>query len=258
MVDRVKGKKAFVTGGAQGLGFAIARKLLEEGASVSITDLNEAGVQAAAQTLNGEFPGRVFGFAHDVRKEDQWIDVLTRANDALGGLNILVNNAGIGAQGTVEDLPFEDWKRVLDVDLDSVFLGCKHAMPLMRASGIDGAIVNISSIAGLIAAHNYAAYNAAKAGVWLLSKSVALHGARMKPQIRSNSVHPTFIKTPILDPLAEKLGREEAYAKLARQVPIGRLGEPEEVAYMVLFLASDESRFVTGAEFKIDGGISAL
>jgi NAD(P)-dependent dehydrogenase (short-subunit alcohol dehydrogenase family) len=158
----------------------------------------------------------------------------------------------------VEDTPYAEWRRVLDIDLDSVFLGCKYALPLMRRTGEPGSIVNISSIAGLIASHNYAAYNAAKAGVWMLSKSVALHGARMRPQIRCNSVHPTFIKTPILDGLAGALGQEEAYAKLARQVPLGRLGEPDDVAYLVLYLASDESNFVTGAEFKVDGGISAM
>jgi NAD(P)-dependent dehydrogenase (short-subunit alcohol dehydrogenase family) len=176
----------------------------------------------------------------------------------MGGLNILINNAGIGTQGSVEETSFDSWKHVLAVDLDSVFLGCKYALPLIRDSGLPGSIVNISSIAGLIASHNYASYNAAKAGVWLLSKSVALHGARMTPQVRCNSVHPVFIDTPILDPLRAAIGAEAADSKLARQVPLGRLGEPDDVAYLVLYLASDESKFVTGAEFKVDGGISAM
>jgi len=256
-MGRVAGKKAFITGAAQGLGEATARMLAREGATVALSDLQLEKVQAVAAAINAE-GGKAFAYAHDVRKPDRWQAVLDEASAAMGGLNILVNNAGIGGGGTVEEESFENWKNVLDVDLDSVFLGCKYAMPLIRASGIPGAIVNISSIAGLIASHNYAAYNAAKAGVWLLSKSVALHGARMTPQIRCNSVHPTFIDTPILDPLKARLGDAEATAKLARQVPLRRLGRPDDVAYMVLFLACDESNFVTGAEFKVDGGISAM
>jgi len=256
-MNRVAGKKAFVTGGAQGLGEAIARMLAREGASVALTDLQLDKAQAVADSIVAA-GGKAVAYAQDVRDPARWPDVLAEANAALGGLNILVNNAGIGGNGSVEDETFENWKRVLEVDLDSVFLGCKHAMPLIRASGAPGSIVNISSIAGLIASHNYAAYNAAKAGVWLLSKSVALHGARMTPQIRCNSVHPTFIETPILDPLKARFGEAEARAKLSRQVPLGRLGQPDDVAYMVLFLASDESNFVTGAEFKVDGGISAM
>ena len=256
-MNRVAGKTAFVTGAAQGLGEATARKLAREGARVALSDLQLDKVKAVAASIEAE-GGRAIAFAQDVRDGDRWRQVLGETADTLGGLNILVNNAGIGSQGSVEDESFENWKRVLEVDLDSVFLGCKHAMPLMRASGAPGSIVNISSIAGLIASHNYAAYNAAKAGVWLLSKSVALHGARMSPQIRCNSVHPTFIDTPILDPLKQRLGDAEARAKLSRQVPLGRLGKPDDVAYMVLFLASEESNFVTGAEFKVDGGISAM
>jgi NAD(P)-dependent dehydrogenase (short-subunit alcohol dehydrogenase family) len=257
-MGRVQGKRAFVTGAAQGLGEAIARKLAAEGAFVAMTDVNAEKVQAAANAIHADYPGRVRAYAQDVRDATQWQSVLAEATDNMGGLNILVNNAGIGTLGSVEDTPYEEWRKVLDIDLDSVFLGCKYAMPLIRQSGAPGSIVNISSIAGLIASHNYAAYNAAKAGVWMLSKSVALHGARTRPQVRCNSVHPTFIKTPILDGLAGAMGQEEAFAKLARQVPLGRLGEPDDVAFLVLYLASDESQFVTGAEFKVDGGISAM
>lgn len=257
MAGRVEGKKAFVTGAAQGLGEATARMLAREGATVTLTDINAEKVAGVAKAINAG-GGKAFAFTHDVRDPDRWQAVLKDANDAMGGLNILVNNAGVGGNGSVEEESFENWKRVLDIDLDSVFLGCKYALPLMRASSVPGAIVNISSIAGLIASHNYAAYNAAKAGVWLLSKSVALHGARMSPQVRCNSVHPTFIETPILDPLKERFGEEEARAKLSRQVPLRRLGKPDDVAYLVLYLASDESNFVTGAEFKVDGGISAM
>jgi NAD(P)-dependent dehydrogenase (short-subunit alcohol dehydrogenase family) len=146
---------------------------------------------------------------------------------------------------------------VHSVDLDSVFLGCKYAVPIIAKSG-GGSIVNISSIAGIIAGHNMAAYNSAKAGVRLLSKSVALHCGRKGYNIRCNSVHPTFIDTPILDRYKERFGAEEAIAKLARQVPIGHIGEPNDVAYGILYLASDESKFMTGAELILDGGISAM
>jgi NAD(P)-dependent dehydrogenase (short-subunit alcohol dehydrogenase family) len=258
MPGRLEGKRAFITGAAQGLGEAIARMFAREGAHVALSDLQLDKAQAVAASINADYSGRAFAYAQDVRDGARWQSVLAEAAGAMGGLNILVNNAGIGSQGSVEDESFETWKRVLDVDLDSVFLGCKYAMPLMRETGVMGSIINVSSIAGLIASHNYAAYNAAKAGVWMLSKSVALHGARTTPQVRSNSIHPTFIDTPILDYLKQKLGAAEATAKLARQVPLGRLGEPHDVAYLALYLASDESKFVTGAEFKVDGGISAL
>lgn len=256
-MGRLQGKRAYITGAAQGLGEATARMFAREGAQVALADLQLEKAQAVADAINAA-GGKAFAYKQDVRDPVRWQEALGEATEAMGGLNILVNNAGVGGNGSVEEETFENWKRVQEIDLDSVFLGCKHAMPLMRATGEPGAIVNISSIAGLIASHNYAAYNAAKAGVWLLSKSVALHGARMTPQIRCNSVHPTFIDTPILDPLKERFGEAEARRKLSKQVPLARLGKPDDVAYMVLFLASDESNFVTGAEFKVDGGISAM
>jgi NAD(P)-dependent dehydrogenase (short-subunit alcohol dehydrogenase family) len=256
-MGRLAGKMAVITGAAQGLGEAIGRMFVKEGAKVALTDVNADGVAAVAASINAGHPGSAFAYGHDVRSEARWKEVLEEAYAAMGGMNVLVNNAGIGSVGSVEDETFETWKRVLEVDLDSVFLGCKYALSYMRPHG-PGAIINVSSIAGLIAAHNYASYNAAKAGVWLLSKSVALHCARTAPGFRCNSIHPTFIKTPILDGLAGQLGKEEAYAKLARQVPLGRLGEPTDVAYAAVFLASDESQFITGSEIKIDGGISAM
>jgi NAD(P)-dependent dehydrogenase (short-subunit alcohol dehydrogenase family) len=157
----------------------------------------------------------------------------------------------------VEETTLEDWRRVHAIDLDSVFLGCKYAIAHIARSG-GGSIVNISSIAGVIAGHNVAAYNSAKAGVRHLSKSVALHCAKKKLNIRCNSLHPTFIDTPILDRHKERFGAEEALAKLARQVPLGRVGRPDDVAYAVIYLASDESSFVTGSELFIDGGIAAM
>ena len=189
--------------------------------------------------------------------EENWKAALAAAHEDMGGLNVLLNNAGIGGGTTVEDTDFETWKRVHAVDTDSVFLGCKYAIPLMRDHA-PGSIINISSIAGLIAGHNMAAYNSAKAGVWLLSKSVALHCAKRGYQIRSNSIHPTFIDTPILDGMVGAMSRDELKEKLARQVPLNTVGDPDDVAYAVLYLASDESKFMTGAELKLDGGISAM
>jgi NAD(P)-dependent dehydrogenase (short-subunit alcohol dehydrogenase family) len=253
----MSGKIALVTGAAQGLGAAIAGAFVREGAKVALTDINGAGAAAQAQELNAESPGAALALTHDVTSPAAWQDVLAKAESHFGSLNVLVNNAGIGCTRTVEEATLEEWRRTHEVDLDSVFYGCKYALPVMRKYA-PGAIVNISSIAGLIAGHNMAPYNSAKAAVWMLSKSVALHCARRGYNIRCNSVHPTFIRTPILDPLVQALGEEEAYGKLARQVPLGRLGEPEDVALAVLFLASDESKFITGAELKIDGGISAM
>lgn len=258
MAGRVAGKKAFISGGAQGLGAAMARKLASEGAKVSIGDINLEGAKRVAAEINEKHSaGTAFAFPLDVTKEDQWIYALEEADTAMGGINVLVNNAGISRGGNIEQLSLEDWKLVMSVNVDSVFLGTKHALKYMREHQ-PGSIVNISSIAGLIAAHNSPAYNASKAGVWLLSKGIALHCAKQGLDIRSNSIHPTFIDTPILDPLRQQFGKAEAEAKLARQVPIGHIGEPDDIANAVLYLASDESKFMTGAELKLDGGISAM
>ncbi len=256
-MGRVSGKMALITGSAQGLGEATARMLAREGAKVTLTDINADGAAAAAERINAEFPGRAFAFRHDVTSEENWKQVISDSSAEMGGLNVLVNNAGIGSLGSVEDETLEMFRRVQSVDVDSIFLGCKYAIPVMRDHA-PGSIVNISSIAGLIASANYVAYNAAKSAVWMMSKSIALHCARKAPGIRCNSVHPTFINTPILDDIKAMFGEAEGLAKLARQVPLGRVGEPDDIAYAVLYLASDESKFVTGAELKVDGGISAM
>ncbi len=254
---RVAGKMAFVTGGASGLGRASALMLAKEGAKVAVSDINSEGAAAVADEINAAYPGQGFAYQLDVTHEENWKAALAAAHEDMGGLNVLLNNAGIGGGTTIEDTDFATWKKVHEVDVDSVFLGCKYAIPLMRDHA-PGSIINISSIAGLIAGHNMAAYNSAKAGVWLLSKSVALHCAHRGYNIRSNSIHPTFIDTPILDPMAAGGSREELTAKLARQVPLKTIGDPDDVAYAVVYLASDESKFMTGAELKIDGGISAM
>jgi NAD(P)-dependent dehydrogenase (short-subunit alcohol dehydrogenase family) len=256
-MGRVDGKSALVTGAANGLGAATARLLADQGARVLLSDIDEAGARAQAAAINESRPGSALAVHQDVTSESVWQETLALVRDRFGGLNILVNNAGIGALASVEDETLDNWHRVHAVDLDSVFLGCKYAIPIMAASG-GGSIVNISSVSGIIAGHNLAAYNSAKAAVRHLSKSVALHCARSGNGIRCNSVHPSFVDTPILDGLAGPAGRQQAVEKLARQIPLRRIGRPEDVAYAVLYLASDESGFVTGTELVVDGGISAM
>lgn len=257
MVSRVIGKIALVTGAAQGIGAATASMLADEGALVLLTDINADGATEQARLINQRHPEHAIAQRHDVTSPDDWHDAVRLAEQRFGGLNILVNNAGIGALASVEDETLENWRHVHAVDLDSVFLGCKLALPLMRASG-GGSIINVSSISGVIAGHNLAAYNSAKAAVRHLSKSVALHCARQRNNVRCNSVHPVFIDTPILDGMARGVDRDAALTKLARQIPLGRVGQTTDVAYAVLFLASDESSFITGSEIRIDGGISAM
>lgn len=256
-MGRVDNKVALVTGAAQGIGAATAAMLAHEGARVLLTDINADGAKKQADIINASTPESVAAEHHDVTNAEDWQSVIAVANDLFGGLNILVNNAGIGSVGNVVEESFESWRRVHAVDLDSVFLGSKYAIPLMEKSG-GGSIVNISSISGIIAGHNMAAYNSAKAAVRHLSKSVALHCARAANGIRCNSVHPVFIDTPILDALGDAAGKSDVREKLGRQIPLGRIGQPNDVAYAILYLASDESQFVTGTEIRVDGGISAM
>lgn len=255
---RVAGKKALVTGGAQGLGAAIARALAAGGAQVVVSDRNEAGAAEIAAAINKEIgAGIATSLRLDVTCEGDWIAAIAHAQKAMGGLSVLVNNAGIVTMGSVEELDLATWRHTMAVNADSAFLGCKYALPLMRKTQ-PGSIINISSISGLIAAHNMIAYNASKAAVWMLSKSVALHCARQGLDIRCNSVHPTFVRTPLLKNIVGERNESETLAKLARQVPLGRIGEVEDVANAVLYLGSDESRMMTGAELKLDGGLSAM
>ena len=256
MPGRVEGKVALVTGGASGLGAASVRMLVREGARVAITDLNEAGGQALAQEL-----GEATRFWRlDVTREEDWSSVVDAVLATFGRLDVVVNNAGMGIAKDVETLSLQEWRLVHAVNGDGVFLGCKHGVGEIKkhTHKLGGSVINISSISGIIAGANMAAYNSAKAGVRLLSKSVALHCAKSGYNIRCNSVHPTFIDTPILDRYRDRFGNEVMQQKLGRQVPIGRLGRPEEVGWALVFLASDESSFMTGSEVVIDGGISAM
>lgn len=256
MAGRLAGKRALVTGAASGLGLAISSRFVAEGARVLMTDLDAAAVADAAARL-GQPHARL-----DVTSEADWAAGIAAARETLGGLHLLVNNAGIGPVGTIEETSVETWRQCHAVNLDGTFLGCRAALPLIRATiaadGGRGSILNLSSIAGVIAGANMAAYNSAKAAVRHLTKSVALHCARTGGRITCNSLHPTFIDTPILDNFRGPDGdRAALLAKLGRQIPLGAVGEPDDVAYAAVYLCSDEAKFVTGAELWIDGGISA-
>lgn len=260
MARRCEGKLALVTGGAQGLGAAHSRRLAQEGAKVLLTDINEQGARDVAFAINSELGREVaFSLEHDVTKRTDWDAAIETANKELGGLNVLVNNAGIGVAGNIETCKFEDWQRCFAINVNGIFHGCQAALPLMRDNA-PGSIINISSIAGLIASDTMPAYNASKASVWMLSKSIALHCAKNNMRIRCNSIHPTFVDTPILDGTAKthNLDKDVLMEKLARQIPLKFVGEPDDIANAVVYLASDESRFMTGSELKLDGGISAM
>ncbi|WP_426687642.1 SDR family oxidoreductase [Rhodanobacter ginsengiterrae] len=255
---RVAGKKAFITGAAGGLGAATARMLARHGALVFLTDIGEEAVYAVAGAINAEH-GRTVAWsaAQDVRDEARWQSVLAEAEGSMDGLSVLVNNAGIGAIGGVESLTPKEWARVMSVNVEAIYLGCKYALPLLKQHQ-PASIINISSLAAFKVDPDYTVYNASKAAVASLSKSIAVDCARQQVDVRCNSVHPAFIRTGIVEPFFAQLGEQEAVRKLTRGVPLKRLGEVDDVAYAVLYLASDESRYVTAAELRVDGGASAV
>jgi 3(or 17)beta-hydroxysteroid dehydrogenase len=252
-MGRLEGKAAFITGGASGLGRAMALAFAAEGANVAIADIDRARGREVVEAIgkNGLF------LEHDVTSEEQWIANLAEAARLFGRLDTLVNNAGIGVRGNVETTSLADWRSVNAVNLDGPFLGCKHAIPLIAKAG-GGAIINISSVAGLIGARDSAAYCASKGGVRLLTKSVALHCAHRRNGVRCNSIHPVYTDTPMVEQmLAESRQPQKMLEAMKAMIPLGRLGTPEELAAMAVYLASDEARFVTGAEFVFDGGYTA-
>ena len=255
---RVTGKKALITGAAGGLGAAMARMLARHGAKVFLTDLDAGAVDALAERINAELNAKIaWSAVQDVVLEARWQSALAEAKAAMGGVSVLINNAGIGALGGVESLDNDDWQRVMSVNVDATYYGCKYSLPLLRENQ-PASIINISSLAAFKIDPAYTAYNTAKAAVAALTKSVAIDCARQKIDVRCNSVHPAFIRTGIVEYLFEQLGEEEAMRKLTRGIPMKRLGEVDDVAYAVLYLASDESRFVTAAELRLDGGASAV
>jgi len=252
-MGQVQGKVALVTGGASGIGFAAAKLFVEEGAMVVVADRDVATSTAAVAEL-----GQRASFHRlDVTREDEWVAVTDAVARDFGRIDILVNNAGVVLFKNIESTTLEEWRDLMAVNLDGVFLGCKHAVRVMKDRG-GGSIVNVSSVAGLIGSGNLAAYSASKGGVRLLTKSVALHCARKGYNIRCNSVHPSFAETPMLrSMIAAARNPEKLAANFAAAAPLGRLAQPIEIARTILFLASDEAAFTTGAELVVDGGLTA-
>jgi cyclopentanol dehydrogenase len=248
---RLAGKVALISGGARGMGAAEARLFAREGARVVVADVLEAEGQAVAAEVNADGGQSVFARL-DVTSESDWGQAIALAVSRFGALNVLINNAGIGGSSRVEDTTAEAWDRVMDVNAKGVFLGTKAAIPAMRRAG-GGSIVNIASQLGLVGMDDSSPqYTASKGAVRLLTKTTALQYAR--EGIRCNSVHPG----PILTPMTEHRRADPVvYKRMLSRIPLGRYGEAEEVAYAVLYLASDESAFVTGSELVIDGGWTA-
>jgi NAD(P)-dependent dehydrogenase (short-subunit alcohol dehydrogenase family) len=244
-----------VTGASVGLGRASALMLAREGGRLVLTDLKEAEGQGLADQIINQGGEAIF-VRHDVANEAEWIEAVRLAVQRFGRVDVLVNNAGVALAGGVEDTSLEQWRWLMGVNLDGVFLGTKHILPAMRPHG--GSIINLSSIEGLVGDPNLAAYNAAKGGVRLLTKSTALDFAKRGYGIRVNSIHPGYIRTPMVEGYAATGPDAEAGMKaLAALHPLGRIGEPDDIAYGVVYLASEESRFVTGSELVIDGGYTA-
>jgi NAD(P)-dependent dehydrogenase (short-subunit alcohol dehydrogenase family) len=255
-MDRVKGKVALVTGGASGIGKASAGLLAAEGATVVLADIDETRGEAAAAAIRAT--GGSAGFhAMDVAREEAWRRLIDDIVGRHGRLDVLVNNAGIAELGNVEETSLDDWRRTTSINLDGVFLGVREGIRAMKANG-GGSIVNLSSIEGIIGDPNLSAYNASKGGVRLLTKCAALHCAQAGYGIRVNSVHPGYILTPMVEAVMEKLGDVASAREYLESLhPLGRLGEPIDIAYGILYLASDESKFMTGSELVIDGGYTA-
>lgn len=250
-MGRIAGKVAFVSGGASGLGRAMVERFAAEGAKVILGDINEANGEAVARATGARF------VRLDVRVEQDWIDAMALVRKEFGRLDVIVNNAGILGTGTIENTDLDAWNNHFAVNVTGVMLGCKHGSRLMMENPgcASGSIINISSNAALLATASDVGYSAGKGAVRLMTKSIAGDFAGRGIAIRCNSIHPGPIDTPIFDPIRTS---EEASRmldeSLVAMIPMGRIGRPEEIASMALFLASDESSFSTGSEFVADGG----
>ncbi len=248
--ERLSGKVALITGAASGIGRATAALFHAEGAKVAATDRNEAGLKELKAFADLVLP-------QDVTDEARWREVVDSVVAAFGKLDILVNSAGIGTKGNIETETLADWRKVHAVNVEGTFLGCREAVRVMKETG-GGSIVNLSSVAGIIGDAQTIAYCASKGAVRLLTKSAALHCGRSGYKIRVNSVHPSFANTAMVQELiASSKNPERVREGLARAAPLGRLGRAEEIAAAILYLASDESSFTTGAEIVVDGGLTA-
>ncbi|WP_372525176.1 SDR family NAD(P)-dependent oxidoreductase [Piscinibacter sp.] len=252
MSGRLSGKVALITGAASGIGLATARRFAEEDAMVILADRDAAGLTAALAELQAG-RDRHLAITLDVTIEAAWIAAMKDIRTRYGRLDILVNNAGFGRFRSIADTTLDEWRATLAVNLDSVFLGTKHALPLLAESG-RGAIVNMSSMRGLVAGPNSGAYSAAKAGVRLFSKATALECAAARNGVRVNSVHPGHVETPLTAPA---YANPDIAKEFLAHTPLGRFAQPREIAGVILFLASDEASYMTGSEVTVDGGVTA-
>ena len=248
---KLAGKRAIVTGGATGIGYGIAKRFIAEGARVIITDIDAQGGTNAAQRL-----GDSCQFVHhDVSLASQWDGVFAYAEKHFGGLDIMVNVAGVTLMGTIEDLDLETWDKTMGINVRSCFLGCQGAIKLMKTDG-GGSIINMASVSSFKAQPELVAYNASKAGVDMMTKSVALHCARSGYGINVNSINPGVIQTDMLKKVVDQVDNGEALMDSYKAMhPIGRIGEPEDVAAMAVYLVSAEASFITGSAFTVDGAL---
>jgi NAD(P)-dependent dehydrogenase (short-subunit alcohol dehydrogenase family) len=265
--QRLKGRVAFVSGGLRGIGLACAERFLAEGAEVVLSDLDAADSPTASEVM-AKLGQAASYISANVAKEEDWESAVSLVKERHGKCHILVNNAGIDLTGPVEELSMEGWRRIMSINVDGVFLGTKHFVPLMAASGADfhggASIINVSSIMGLVGMNEVSAYNASKGAVRLFTKGIAIEFAQKKMAIRANSLHPGFVETPLLKAgfqrwvdqgFAEK--PDDLVAGVVGMTPIGRLAQPSELAAAAFFLASEDSSYMTGTELVIDGGYTA-
>lgn len=252
-MGRVQDKVALITGGTAGIGYAAAELIGREGGKIAITDIRPVAGEASAQALRDQGYDAIF-IEQDVTDEARWKEVLAEVVKKFGRLDIMVNNAGVGEETDLENSNLAHWRFVNSVNMEAVFMGTQNAVKQMKLNG-GGSIINISSIEGLVGDPKFGAYNASKGGVRLFTKSAALYCAEKKYNIRVNSVHPGFTETPLLANAADTFSAADA-ERINREIAVGYMAQPIDQAYGILYLASDEARYITGTELIIDGGFT--